>query len=263
MYRLTGNTPYEQVSSARGKLAGRLMKLIDKYGEDARVYQLAEEYVQWWYAPFDDRKDAAGRALWDMVDELMGILDGEYSRVGNRLSLVGRHIGRVVGITARATMRVKGSSMNNARKLLDAVRDGYRESWSSDSDHDSYHNCREADAENRDTTADSGEATMKGREADDGSGDTIGNGRYYTDDSVEATTKGHEADAKSRDTTADSGKGIKKGRKGISSSRSTNAETRRTTADSESANADHRDTNGNGSEANRMNHEDDTDNVPY
>ena len=133
MYKLSGNTAYEKVSTARGKLAGKLMNLIDKHGEDARVYQLATEYVIWWDLPFNDGKDAAGRDLWDKVDALMDVLENETSASAN--VTIGMYIGRAAGVTVNATNKATNKATKWFKKtgvpivngLCLAVKDGYNQ----------------------------------------------------------------------------------------------------------------------------------------
>ena len=131
--RLEGNNPYEMISNATGDLAVKLMGLISTYAEDPRVYELANEFINWWNIPFNDpTKDRIGKAIWDKADSLRDLLDAAapMTRLERAGDAVGVAIGKTAGITANVTIAgttathrwMKGSA-------APAIRVGSREFW--------------------------------------------------------------------------------------------------------------------------------------
>lgn len=150
--KLEGKTPYDMVNNATGDLAAKLQRLAAKYAEDARVFELCNQFVGWWYLPFDDDKDRAGRQLWDEAERLMETLDAEYGCAAatttattdvttntttesmTTLERAGNAVGKVLGKSAGVTTNVTIASavathawMRDA--AIPATRAGGREFW--------------------------------------------------------------------------------------------------------------------------------------
>jgi len=131
--RLEGNNPYEMVSNATGDLAMKLMGLISTYAEDARVFDLANEFIEWWYIPFNDPgKDAVGKSIWDKADSLKALLDAAapMTRLERAGDAVGAAIGKTAGITANVTIAGATATHRWMRgSAAPAIRVGGKEFW--------------------------------------------------------------------------------------------------------------------------------------
>ena len=133
--RLEGKDPYEMIGNATGDLATKLKSLISTYAEDARVYSLATEFIEWWYIPFNDPgKDKVGRAIWDKADSLRDLLDAEYRTPMTRLERAGDAVGSAIGKTAGITANVTIAGTTATHRWMKdsaapAIRVGSREFW--------------------------------------------------------------------------------------------------------------------------------------
>ena len=149
--KLNGNDPYEMVNNATGDLAKRLQSLIAKYAEDARVFELANQFIEHLHIVFDDERDTAGRALRQKAERLMSVLDEEYSSgdgcaaatpaptapttlTMSRLERVGDAVGQVIGKGAGITTNTTIAGAKVTHKwmkdsAIPATRAGSREFW--------------------------------------------------------------------------------------------------------------------------------------
>lgn len=147
MIRLQGDTPYQMVNHATGKLATKLQSLIYDHEDSPLVLELTKEFIAWWYLPFEHpEKDAIGRDIWDRADEIRIMLDCDtddvYSDVTDsdvsdsdipdqpiniqpipitKLEQVGSTVGTVIGKLSAATANTTISAANATSKWVKTI----------------------------------------------------------------------------------------------------------------------------------------------
>jgi len=132
MTKLTGDTPFEMVNHATGKLASKLQELIMEHEDSSQVLELAKDFISWWNMPFDDpEKEAIGRTLWDRADQLK---DGEPPITMTKLERAGTIIGNSIGAASGATANVTIAGSKATAKWMKgsaapAVKAGSVEFW--------------------------------------------------------------------------------------------------------------------------------------
>ncbi|HGJ67470.1 TPA: hypothetical protein ENS27_19080 [bacterium] len=142
MSKLTGNTPYEMINHATGKLANKLQGLIGKHGNSPLVQSLAQDFINWWFLSFDDpEKDSIGREIWDRIDEAKTNLesmsaesestDGQpMTKLEKAGNAVGNVIGKATGVTTNAT--IAGATATHQwvkESAAPTIKAGSKEFW--------------------------------------------------------------------------------------------------------------------------------------